>query len=287
MAPGLAALAALILMPVSSGPRVALVVTAGAFMLIGLIEDLRGVPTIVRLGLQCAMGLIGALLLAPAQPRIAQGAFILVGAIWLVSFVNAFNFMDGINGLSVAQASAAGITWSVVGTISHVPFLVLSSSIIVAAAIGFGPFNFPKAKVFLGDAGSYLFGAWLAVVAIVGINAELTPESILAPLSLYLADTSWTLIRRAVEGKNWFSAHREHVYQRLVTGGWSHAKTTIFIAGLLVICSILGTLSLQESSFSRVAIDLALALVVVGYLASPHLLQGKATRRQAASEQQS
>src|SRR5207244_9022591 len=80
--------------------------------------------------------------------------------IWVVAYTNAFNFMDGINGISAAQVIVAGGYFGIVGTQRHVPLLAAGGFVAAGAAAAFLPFNFPKATVFLGDVGSYFLGAW-------------------------------------------------------------------------------------------------------------------------------
>src|SRR5690606_15026464 len=92
------------------------------------------------------------------QPGAAGVALAGAAAVWIVAYVNAFNFMDGINGISVAQAAVAGTAWALVGWWQDLPLVTAAGSIVAAAAVAFAPFNFPRARVFLGDAGSYFLG---------------------------------------------------------------------------------------------------------------------------------
>src|SRR5207248_843948 len=137
-------------------------------------------------------------------------------AVWLVAFVNAFNFMDGIDGVAVAQAFVAGMAWYAIGHHEHVRALEIAAAIVVGGALGFAPFNFPRARMFLGDVGSYSFGASLAILLVVGLRAGLPFEAVFAPVALCVADTGVTLVRRVRGGRRWDAPHREHVYQRLV-----------------------------------------------------------------------
>jgi UDP-N-acetylmuramyl pentapeptide phosphotransferase/UDP-N-acetylglucosamine-1-phosphate transferase len=136
----------------------------------------------------------------------------------------------------------------------------------------FLPFNFPKAQVFLGDVGSYFIGAWLAALVILGLRAGIPPEAVLAPVALYLADTAVTIVRRARGAETWYLPRRSHAYQRLTQLGWSHTRTTGLVAAAMVSCSALGAVSLIDSIAARLVADLALAAVLVAYLASPTLL---------------
>jgi UDP-N-acetylmuramyl pentapeptide phosphotransferase/UDP-N-acetylglucosamine-1-phosphate transferase len=275
VAPAIGAVIALAFAPMAMGDaRVALVLVAATFGTIGLVEDLVGIPPRIRLGLQ-------ALAAAAALPWILSGlhgdalwetVFAVGVAVWLVAYVNSFNFMDGIDGISVAQAMVAGLTWYVVGRGEHVVPFAVGGIIIAGAAAGFAPFNFPTARLFLGDSGSYFFGGWLAAVAVLGLRAGVAPEAVLAPLALYVADTALTLSGRIRRREVWYLPHRSHVYQRLVQGGWSHVRTTLAAAATIAACSALGVASLSGSLLLRVVADATMVLVVVAYLSAPSRL---------------
>jgi UDP-N-acetylmuramyl pentapeptide phosphotransferase/UDP-N-acetylglucosamine-1-phosphate transferase len=140
---------------------------------------------------------------------------------------------------------------------------------LVAGAVGFAPFNFPTAKVFLGDVGSYFAGAWIAGLVVVTLRLGVPPEAAVAPVALYAADTGATLFGRVRRGERWYTAHRLHAYQRLVDLGWSHSATTGFVFALIALCSTLGLISLTAALQWRIAADIGIAIVVATYLVSP------------------
>lgn len=261
--------------------RVPLILVSAAFGLLGLVEDLRGVSSLRRLFVQgmiavAALPLLLRDLSGPAPWRLLFACGVLL---WLVSYVNAFNFMDGINGIAAVQAAVAGAAWWAMGSAEGVTALEVGGAIVGGAAAGFAPFNFPRARGFLGDVGSYFLGAWLAVLVVIGLRAGLAPEAVVAPLAVALLDTLWTLVGRVRRGERWHEPHREHVYQRLVAAGWSHTATTLFVGGLLVAISGLGAMTLAVSAFSgRLVLDLIIAALLVGYLLSPRLAARGARR---------
>ena len=280
VAAAVGALVALALTPsVVSGHRWAIGVTAALFGVMGLVEDVVGVRALHRLALQFVAAAFAALFLLDGLtgPGLWRGLFVVGAVFWLVAFVNAYNFMDGIDGISVAQAVGAGATWFAVGTYAEVPALAAGGAIVAGAALGFAPYNLPKARMFLGDVGSYLIGAWLAAVAILGVRAGLAPEAVLAPLALYMADTGATLALRVARGERWYLPHRDHAYQRLGDAGWSHVQTSAFVAACIGVCGLLGAVSLGESVAARVAADLAIAGVIGGYLSAPRWLASSTT----------
>ncbi|MDP8975697.1 MAG: glycosyl transferase [Actinomycetota bacterium] len=251
--------------------RGALLAAALGFGVLGLVEDLRGVPALRRLGLQVlvAAALLPLLLHDLRGPLAWQLVFGVGVLLWLVSYVNAFNFMDGINGVSASQATVAGVAWWAMGRSAEVPALAAGGLIVAGAAAGFAPFNFPRAQVFLGDVGSYLLGAWLAVLVVIALRGGLPLEAAVAPVLVYLADTAATIVRRLRGNEAWYEPHRHHAYQRLVIAGWSHTRTTVLIAGLVAACSALGAVSLVDSPALRAAADVGLVVIVAAYLSVP------------------
>ena len=275
VAPALGALVALSFTPLmTSGHRWVVAAAAGLFGVMGLVEDVVGVRALHRLAIQFSVAAIAGLFLLDGLtgPALWRGVFAAGAIFWLVAFVNAYNFMDGIDGISVAQAVGAGATWFAVGAYTDTPVLAASGVIIAGAALGFAPFNVPKARMFLGDVGSYFIGAWLAAVAILGLRAGVAPEAVLAPLALYVADTGATLARRVARGERWYEPHRDHVYQRLGNAGWSHVRTSSAVAGCIGLCGLLGAVSLGDSVAARIAADVAIAGVISGYLLAPRWL---------------
>ncbi|EFC85831.1 glycosyltransferase family 4 protein [Parafrankia sp. EUN1f] len=261
-----------------------MIVGVTLFGLVGLAEDLGGdvggISPLRRLALQLLASLaVSAALLTsvsldavPIPPVVAVSAAALIGPLWIAGFVNAFNFMDGINGISSAQAAVAGGSLIVVGHLYEASALAAGGTVLVGSAIGFAPFNFPRARIFLGDVGSYILGTSLAVLAFQGILSGIPVEAVLAPLLIYLADTGATLVRRVLRGERWYLPHRTHTYQQLTDVGWTHTRVTVTVASLLAASSGLGLLAARGDTDIRVTADLALLVLVVGYLNAPRLI---------------
>ena len=136
-------------------------------------------------------------------------------------------------------------------------------------ALLFLPWNAGRARVFLGDVGSYALGAGLAVLAAWAVLRGVPTEAVLGPLALYLTDTGWTLLRRIRAGEPWLQSHRTHVYQQWCDAGWSHQEVTLMTGALTILLTLLGTLSLSHDLALRAAADLSGLLLLAGYLRSP------------------
>jgi UDP-N-acetylmuramyl pentapeptide phosphotransferase/UDP-N-acetylglucosamine-1-phosphate transferase len=164
-----------------------------------------------------------------------------VAIVWLW-FVNLYNFMDGSDGLAAGEATAIGLGLALAALWLDWPSPTASFGLVLAgAALGFLWWNRPRARLFLGDAGSlplgYLIG-WLLLDA--AGSGHWAPALILP--GYFLADASVTLARRAVRGDNLLAAHAEHFYQQAVRNGLGHGGTlvTIMVANLVLIAFALG-----------------------------------------------
>ena len=228
IAVGLVVAAALI----HSAVAVTFAVAVAAFAAVGFADDLRGLTAGRRLLLQGAgsAAVAAALVSQLALPPAALIAATLVAAVWVMGFVNAFNFMDGVNGISAAHALIGGAAYACLGTWRPDVFLTAAGAAVAAGALAFLPWNAVRARVFLGDVGSYGLGAALAVLAACAVMRGIPVEAVLGPLALYLADTAWTLQRRVRARERWSEAHRTHIYQQLCDVGWSHQRVTVVTA---------------------------------------------------------
>ncbi|MBK9180731.1 MAG: glycosyl transferase [Acidimicrobiales bacterium] len=254
----------------SSSACVALAVATIGLGLLGLTEDVHGLPVATRLLLQLVIAAAAApwLLGNLSGPVAWQVVFAAGVAAWLVAYVNAFNFMDGINGISSMQAIVSGATWWLLGELRDAPSVAVAGAVLAAAGLGFLPVNFPRARVFMGDVGSYALGAWSAVVLVMALRGDIPPVAAVAPVAVYLADTSTTLVGRARRRERWREPHRDHAYQRLVRVGWSHAQVTALVTASAAVASGGGLLALLGPGGAVAGVVIA-GLAVATYLAAP------------------
>ena len=262
-----------------SAAGVGVIVAAAALGTVGLVEDLWGIPALPRFLLQLVAAGVSLLwLLSDLRGAALWRLAFAIGCLAaLAVYANAFNFMDGINGISAVQSIIAGATWAMLGHLEGVDALFWGGGILAGAAAGFLPYNFPNARLFPGDVGSYFIGGWQAALVIVGLRAGLPPEAVAAPVAIYLADTGTTLVRRIAAGDVWHAPHREHAYQRLIREGWSHVRTTSVVGVFEVACASLGLLALGRL-WVRVWADFVGVIVVVLYLRLPQLAAQRASR---------
>jgi len=249
------------------GPRV-LFVLAGATLLaaVSWLDDLGDLPPATRLFAQSAAVITGMVVEVPAGP-IFQGWLpveldVVAAALLWVWFVNLFNFMDGIDGLAGSEAAGIGIGLFLLAGFSAGQDAAVAglAAPIALAAIGFLVWNWPPARVFLGDVGSVPLGYLLGFLLIdMAAHGHWKPALIL-PL-YFLADATITLFRRLARGERVWEAHREHFYQRAVQRGLGHgAVTARVIAANLV---LIGCAWAAENGAGLFAVAAAIVVVTL------------------------
>ena len=188
----------------------------------------------------------------------------IVTFLWIVGMVNIYNFMDGIDGLAGLQAVIAAISWCLLCRILDMHGVYYFTVIVAAASMGFVVHNMSKARIFMGDVGSAFLGFTFAALPLLGRTTashspDLLPIAAVLFVWFFLFDAGMTIIRRAVRGEKIWLAHREHLFQRLVSSGLSHRSVTITYA---ILASILCLTILLSVEF-RDDIGLALLPVVI------------------------
>jgi UDP-GlcNAc:undecaprenyl-phosphate GlcNAc-1-phosphate transferase len=203
--------------------------------LAGLVDDVRSMKFTTKLAAQIAAsaiamagGLVIRTLYIPAIGPVELGALAYpLTLLWLIGFTNAFNFMDGLDGLAGGVAVIAGAFLCILALLLEEPVVLIVSGLLTAASAGFLIFNLPPARIFMGDVGSQFLGFAFAAL---GVMLTLRDGSgtllLLAPVLLFsfLFDTAFTAIRRWRNGENLAAAHRTHLYQLLNRSGLSHRQ---------------------------------------------------------------
>jgi len=199
---------------------------------ISWIDDHRSLPILPRVAIHLlAAGLLvfGAMGSGDDVIAVAQ-RLLLVFALLLA--VNFWNFMDGIDGIAVMQSSVSSLLLALAAWSAAATLPLLLALVLLAALLGFAPFNLPKARIFLGDVGSTTLGFALAGIGVLGLANDswgwaLWPVAA-AP---FLVDAGLTLLSRLLRGVRWYNPHREHLYQWLYRSGLSHPQVVaIYLA---------------------------------------------------------
>lgn len=233
-----------------------MVAGAAVIALLSFVDDRRGLGVRVRLlGHFTGAGLvvIGGFALPDMNlpglilpwPEWAGSAVALVFLVWMV---NLYNFMDGMDGFAGGMGVAGFGTMALLGALAGDSAFLAVNAVIASAVAGFLVFNFPPARIFMGDTGSAALGLLAGGMSLWGARDGVFPfwvaVLVFAP---FIVDATVTLLRRLLRGERIWQAHRSHYYQRLVQSGWSHRKTVLHEYLLMLACGASGVLALGLS----------------------------------------
>ena len=221
---------------------------AGALFALSYLDDRKSLPIYVRLPAHVAAATAW-LSYGPFNLPLHVTVMTVFAIVWVTNF---FNFMDGADGLAGGMAVVGFSAYALVASWHGVTPLVVWSLALAGASAGFLVFNFPPARVFLGDAGSVTVGFLAGAFGIWGWAAGAWPVwfpfLVAAPFFL---DATATILRRMVRGEKFWRAHREHYYQRLIRSGWSHRRTVLLEYGLMAASSGFAVIMLRWSSSAQ------------------------------------
>ena len=250
----------------------ALTLGGGALALgaVGWIDDHGGLPARIRLAAHVSVA-IGTLVSFKGLPVLRVGTSVLplgligwaLGAIGIVWSINLFNFMDGIDGLAASQTMLIlGVAAVLLSRGGETSLAIIAVSV-AASCAGFLAWNWPPAKIFMGDVGSGALGFLVAGVAVASENRGAVPLLIFVILgAVFLGDATVTLLRRISRGHRPAEAHREHVYQRLSRLWNSHRAVTLAAGGLTVVFAFLAAIATHMPGLTLGCV--VLTYVVVG-----------------------
>lgn len=160
-----------------------------------------------------------------------------VSVLFVVWMVNLYNFMDGMDGFAGGMAVSGFITFSLFGWLAGDEQFAAISAVVAAASAGFLCFNFPPARIFMGDTGSSILGLLVASLSLWGVRDGVFPFwAAVLVFSPFIADATVTLLRRLWRREMIWKAHKTHYYQLLVQGGWGHRKTVLLEYGIMLGC---------------------------------------------------
>lgn len=256
-----------------------LLIAATLMGLVGLVDDLFNLHFGIKAATQVLLAL-GLLLFYPppilsAAPGALKFTVVIIGVVWICALTNAFNFMDGIDGFTGGVAIVNMLFLAVL--VGEIGILLPA---LAGATVGFLVWNVSPASIFIGDAGAYFLGFGLAAMAlyapiILSSGGNWTPVGFVAGVLVftpYLFDTAYTILRRLYTGagKNVFSAHREHIYQRVTPAVTMHRRTSNIYYGASVIAGFAALLVPKGGIYLvagfAVAFACCLALASLPYL---------------------
>ncbi|MEN6302406.1 MAG: MraY family glycosyltransferase [Armatimonadia bacterium] len=225
---------------------VGVVIGSLVLLVICLIDDIKNLPAVPRLFGQLAVAVIayygGVRIEGLTSPLSAlSGGYHYVPLdwlsapltiLWIMGITNAMNWLDGLDGLVAGVAAMAGLTVMVGAATTGSPFVAIAGGAVAGACLGFLPFNFNPAKIFMGDTGAMFLGYILACISVIGPFKSTTAIAVLVPLLVLgvpIFDTTTAIARRLREGRSPLSADRGHIHHRLIDSGMSVRQAVLFI----------------------------------------------------------
>ncbi len=247
------------------------ILSALVIAVVSFLDDLRDWPFSVKLAAQ-----VGAALAAIASGLYVQDVRLpfwgvvqlgWVGAVatlvWIVFVTNAMNFIDGLNGLAAGVTLVSCLFLAVIGQSQGDSFVYFASLVLAAGLVGFLPFNFPRARIFMGDVGSQFCGFMLAMLGVAAARfGRMDMSLLLVPMLLngVLFDVSFTLVRRFIAGERITQAHRGHLYQVAHRAGVDARVVTLVQCGFAALGGLVSMLFVASPAVLKPALPLLLLL---------------------------
>ena len=241
-----------------------------AMHIVGLVDDIRPMRArwkfLAQIVIACGVfvaGLRVTTLSLPFVGTLELGGVIgmLFTVVWLVGITNAFNLIDGLDGLAAGAALFALTTMFVVASLNGLVGAATVTIILAGATVGFLCFNFHPASIFLGDSGSLFLGFMLAGIGLLGSQKSPTVIAVAIPivsLGLPVLDTTLAVARRFLRGQPIFSADRAHIHHRLLSLGHSPRRVALLLYSACALLGLGGMLLVNDSAY------VAVILLVIG-----------------------
>jgi Fuc2NAc and GlcNAc transferase len=240
---------------------------------VGWRDDRQSVSPLLRLFVQLAVS-IWLLGFSTLQFSWNEAGWLIAGVVAMVWSMNLYNFMDGSDGMAGVQGVFAGLVIAVLFHNHGQVTLALLALALAAACAGFVLLNFPPARVFMGDVASVPLGFIIAALCIYGIRTGILGlHAAILVMAVFIVDATLTLLARVIRGEQWYTAHAQHVYQRLIVQGWSHRRVLV-VYQAINLTVVLPAIVLTEKYPQKAMLTSGLTLLILAaswYLANRRL----------------
>lgn len=252
-----------------------LLLPTGLIFLVGVYDDLKGASApfkFVAQGLAATLffvlgGRIDHLsVLSLGSVELPLAISFIITVVWIIGISNAFNLIDGMDGLAAGAALFASLVLMTVSLMLGHPQVTAVTVVLCGALIGFLRYNFNPASIFLGDSGSLTIGFLLAALSVQGAQKASTVVAVAIPLlafSVPVFDTGFAIARRFISGKPLFEGDREHVHHKLLDRGWSQRRVVLVLYGVCALFGLLALLFVSDGSGRSIGFVLAVVAVSV------------------------
>ena len=247
---------------------------------VGWLDDRRPVSNRLRLLVQLIVSIwvIGFACLDGALAQLALCMVFVVALLWLM---NLYNFMDGSDGMAGFQGVFAGLVMAALFLVGDQHAMALLALIVAAVCAGFLPLNFPQASVFMGDVASVPLGFVFGAFALYGLRTGVMDLAMaILIMAVFTIDATLTLLARAIRGERWYTAHNQHIYQRLIVQGWSHSRVLMVYQAVNVLVILPAVvLEYMYPQYAFVITGVVLGLLGIGWYIAFRKLDALPARR--------
>jgi len=279
--------------PVATKDNIFLFFAGGlGISLVGLFDDIRGINAKIKFLFQIAVAVMatlhGALITSLPMPwgRLELGFFgYILTVFWIIGIINAFNLIDGMDGLSSGITLFSSLTIAVLAIVNDFLPTALVALALAGAVTGFLIYNFNPAKIFMGDSGSMFIGYILAVLSLRSQSKAHAVVSILVPIiamGLPILDTTLAFMRRLLRHQSIFAADKQHIHHFLLSLGFNQRKTVLIMYSISIIFTILSMLMIFKKSldtnidtFLIVIVFAIIVFVIIKKLGYVEMIYGK------------
>lgn len=264
-------------------------VLAGAAIIVamGYFDDIKPLPAKVKLLVQiiaAGVAMYGgvevtyitnplSLITDKVEPTISLGMWSYpLTLIWIVGITNAINLIDGLDGLAAGVSTISALTLTAVGFFVEQNYIAILAATLAGATIGFLPYNFNPAKIFMGDTGSLFLGYMLSALSVIGVLKSTAALSILVPIlaiGLPIFDTSMAIVRRALNGKSLMEADKGHLHHKLLDIGLSQKQAVLTLYSISAVLGF-GAVVMVEATL-KVAVILVISVFFLASMGVKYL----------------
>lgn len=257
--------------------NIAIILGATLIVMSGILDDLRELSPRAKFAFQIAAGFI--LILGDVKVDFITNPFaksselihlnwlsIPITLFWVVGITNTLNFIDGLDGLSAGVAMISSFSLMAVAGKFGITNIIILSAAMAGACLGFLPFNFNPAKIFMGDTGALFLGFMLAAISIEGVMKSVATIAIVAPiliLGVPIFDTTFAICRRLLSGQSIAAADKGHLHHRLLKRGYSQRKSVLILYSISAFFGIFAVLVSKANSKQAVYLSVAMFVAAV------------------------
>lgn len=241
---------------------ISIILGSSIIVISGIIDDTRGMSPKLKILFQLMAGMV--LIMGDVKIEFITNPFsksnvlfylkwfsIPITLFWIVGITNTLNLIDGLDGLAAGVAGISSLSLMLVAAKFGYSNIIILSAIIAGGCLGFLPYNFNPAKIFMGDTGSLFLGFMLAAISIEGVMKSVAAIAVVVPiliLGVPIFDTTFAIFRRLLSGKSIMSADKSHLHHRLLNKGFSQKKTVLILYGISGIFGIFAVIIAKANS---------------------------------------